>query len=169
MLSSQEVQQIIAGSIPQTVDSINWLINGFQFARRVPVDSPQRFRIEMLFSPGANFNPYEVVPLHKDHTLPVQPRVCLHKGEHTAVLQSHCCLAKPPRSLMEACVATKTRPCLSSHKFACCTKANTAASCIVTALTDGTLCSRWPVTGPVGAVALAELLVLHVLPLLRRA
>lgn len=48
---------------------------------RVPVDSPQRFRIELLFSPGAAFNPYEVVPLHKDHTLPVQPRACLHKGE----------------------------------------------------------------------------------------
>jgi len=46
----------------------------------VPVDSPQRFRIELLFSPGASFNPYEVVPLHKNHTLPVQPRACLHKG-----------------------------------------------------------------------------------------
>lgn len=48
---------------------------------RVPVDSPQRFRLELLFSPGANFSPYEVVPLNKDHTLPVQPRACLHKGE----------------------------------------------------------------------------------------
>lgn len=51
------------------------------YACSVPVDSPQRFRIELLFSPGANFSPYEVVPLNKDHTLPVQPRACLHKGK----------------------------------------------------------------------------------------
>lgn len=66
---------------------------------RVPVDSPQRFRVELLFSPGANFSPYEVVPLHKDHTLPVQPRACLHKGQLTlsdghllvVQIQSVCC------------------------------------------------------------------------------
>ena len=46
------------------------------------MDSPERFRLELVFSPGANFNPYEVVPLNKDHTLPVQPRACLHKGKH---------------------------------------------------------------------------------------
>jgi len=57
-----------------------WHILYVNHACRVPVDSPQRFRIELLFSPGASFNPYEVVPLHKDHTLPVQPRACLHKG-----------------------------------------------------------------------------------------
>ncbi len=57
-----------------------WHILYVNHACRVPVDSPQRFRVELLFSPGASFNPYEVVPLHKDHTLPVQPRACLHKG-----------------------------------------------------------------------------------------
>ena len=57
-----------------------WHILNVNHACRVPVDSPQRFRIELLFSPGASFNPYEVVPLHKNHTLPVQPRACLHKG-----------------------------------------------------------------------------------------
>ena len=55
----------------------------------VPVESPQRFRIELLFSPGANFSPYEVVPLNKDHTLPVQPRACLHKGKQQANQGSH--------------------------------------------------------------------------------
>ena len=57
-----------------------WQVLHVDHACRVPVDSPQRFRVELLFSPGASFNPYEVVPLNKDHTLPVQPRACLHKG-----------------------------------------------------------------------------------------
>ena len=49
--------------------------------RRVPVDSPERFRVEVLFSPGASHNPFEVVPLKQDHTLPVLPRMPLHAGE----------------------------------------------------------------------------------------
>ena len=48
---------------------------------RVPVDSPERFRVEVLFSPGASHNPFEVVPLKQDHTLPVLPRMPLHAGE----------------------------------------------------------------------------------------
>eukprot|EP00891_Asterochloris_glomerata_P003679 jgi/Astpho2/3679/gw1.00060.3.1_t len=48
--------------------------------KRVPVDSPERFRMEVLFSPGAAYSPYAVVPLHQDHTLPVTQRVCLHQG-----------------------------------------------------------------------------------------
>ena len=50
---------------------------------RVPVDSPERFRMEVLFSPGAAYSPYAVVPLHQDHTLPVTQRVCLHQGGST--------------------------------------------------------------------------------------
>ena len=46
----------------------------------MPVDSPERFRMEVLFSPGAAYSPYAVVPLHQDHTLPVTQRVCLHQG-----------------------------------------------------------------------------------------
>lgn len=49
--------------------------------------------MEVLFSPGASHNPFEVVPLKQDHTLPVLPRMPLHAGEprHTGlplVLQS---------------------------------------------------------------------------------
>lgn len=47
----------------------------------MPVDSPERFRVEILFSPGASHNPFEVVPLKQDHTLPVLPRMPLHAGE----------------------------------------------------------------------------------------
>lgn len=60
--------------------------------KRVPVDSPERFRMEVLFSPGAAYSPYAVVPLHQDHTLPVTQRVCLHQ-EHEltlAELESAC-------------------------------------------------------------------------------
>ena len=36
--------------------------------------------MEILFSPGASHNPFEVVPLKQDHTLPVLPRMPLHAG-----------------------------------------------------------------------------------------
>lgn len=47
---------------------------------RVPVDSPQRFRVEILFSPGTSHNPCRVLPIKRDHTLPVLPRKPLHQG-----------------------------------------------------------------------------------------
>ena len=47
---------------------------------RVPVDSPDRFRMELLFSPGASHDPYSVVPLKQDHTLPISSRSHLHEG-----------------------------------------------------------------------------------------
>jgi len=39
---------------------------------RVPVSSPDRFRVEVLFSPGASVDPVACPPV--DHTLPVCPR-----------------------------------------------------------------------------------------------
>lgn len=50
---------------------------------QVPLDSPDRFVVEMLFSNGANYDPTRVVPLANDHTLPIVPRVPLHTGEGT--------------------------------------------------------------------------------------
>lgn len=42
----------------------------------------ERFRVEVLFSPGANYNPFEVLPPHhSSHVLPTIPRTALHKGE----------------------------------------------------------------------------------------
>ena len=40
--------------------------------KRAPVSSPDRFRLEVLFSPGAAYDPLTTAP--RDHTLPVCPR-----------------------------------------------------------------------------------------------
>jgi hypothetical protein len=39
---------------------------------QVPVDSPERFFVEIQFSNGANFDPTTTVPTLKNHTLPTQ-------------------------------------------------------------------------------------------------
>ena len=44
---------------------------------RVPVDSPQRFLVDVQFSAGANYDPFSLDPLHP-HVLPVLPRRPLH-------------------------------------------------------------------------------------------
>ncbi|KAL0037051.1 hypothetical protein WJX77_010637 [Trebouxia sp. C0004] len=82
---SEEAQQLLHDATE--LDYLTHIIIRMYENKRVPVDSPQRFRVELLFSPGASFNPYEVVPLHKDHTLPVQPRACLHKGKEVYLSQ----------------------------------------------------------------------------------
>lgn len=46
--------------------------------RRLPLEDPARFRVEVLFSPGAAYDPTCVTPAKKDHVLPVAPRVPLH-------------------------------------------------------------------------------------------
>ena len=46
---------------------------------RLPLDDPRRFRVEILFSPGASHDPFEVVPIKgKDHVLPILPRMPVH-------------------------------------------------------------------------------------------
>ena len=45
----------------------------------VPVTAPERFRVEITFSPGAAHKPTEVVPATNNHTLPVVPRVQLNQ------------------------------------------------------------------------------------------
>ncbi|KAK9917336.1 hypothetical protein WJX75_003277 [Coccomyxa subellipsoidea] len=47
--------------------------------KRVPVESAERFRVEVLFSPGAGHNPFEVIPIKQDHTLPIALRTPLHR------------------------------------------------------------------------------------------
>eukprot|EP00850_Spirogloea_muscicola_P022875 SM000316S12290 [mRNA] locus=s316:84377:92935:+ [translate_table: standard] len=39
----------------------------------VDLSDPRRFRIELMYSPGAAFSPLEFSPKDNDHTLPVQP------------------------------------------------------------------------------------------------
>ncbi|GBG59071.1 hypothetical protein CBR_g24415 [Chara braunii] len=45
----------------------------------VPISDSRRFRVELLYSTGASFNPLEVSPRGRDHTLPVQPTMLLQK------------------------------------------------------------------------------------------
>ena len=46
---------------------------------QVPVTAPERFRVEITFSPGAAYNPTEVVPAGNNHALPTIPRVPLNQ------------------------------------------------------------------------------------------
>ncbi|GAB4823838.1 hypothetical protein N2152v2_010884 [Parachlorella kessleri] len=54
---------------------------GWKFENKtLPLEDPSGFKVEILFSPGAAYNPVETVPLKKDHVLPVMPRVPIHLG-----------------------------------------------------------------------------------------
>lgn len=55
--------------------------------KSLPLRDPGRFRVEILFSPGAAHNPYEVVPLRKDHVIPIVPRMSVHREEGGVTLQ----------------------------------------------------------------------------------
>lgn len=72
--------------------------------KSVPLDAPERFRVEILYSPGSNYNPFELQLTERDHVLPVLPRVPLHCDD--GVTWNHM------RSLL--------RPFAKSNKFAPC-------------------------------------------------
>jgi hypothetical protein len=44
------------------------------FMQAVPFESPHRFRVEVLFTPGANYSPFDV-DVSEDHVVPIIPRV----------------------------------------------------------------------------------------------
>lgn len=46
--------------------------------KNLPLRDPGRFRVEILFSPGAAHSPYEVIPIRKDHVIPIVPRMGIH-------------------------------------------------------------------------------------------
>ena len=48
--------------------------------KTVPVDAPDRFRVEVSLSPGSAFDPISTVPPEGDHTLGTVPRVQLNLG-----------------------------------------------------------------------------------------
>lgn len=54
----------------------------------MPLDSPERFRVEILFSPGANYNPFEM-SVEEDHVLPPVPRVHMEDSEKASVHQAY--------------------------------------------------------------------------------
>lgn len=53
--------------------------------KTLPLRDPGRFRVEILFSPGAAHSPHEIVPLRKDHVIPIVPRTAIHKGDEGGV------------------------------------------------------------------------------------
>ena len=56
-------------------------------------------QVEILFSPGAAYNPVETVPLKKDHVLPVMPRVPIHCGGALRTLRMLCVLCMPVHAM----------------------------------------------------------------------
>ena len=53
--------------------------------KSLPLRDAGRFRVEILFSPGAAHSPYEVIPIRKDHVIPIVPRTPIHKGNKGGV------------------------------------------------------------------------------------
>ena len=53
--------------------------------KSLALNDPGRFRVEILFSPGAAHDPYAIVPLRKNHVIPIVPRVPIHDGDGSGV------------------------------------------------------------------------------------
>ncbi|CAD7697573.1 unnamed protein product [Ostreobium quekettii] len=74
-----ESGQNILTSTPE-LDYLSHIVFRMYENQQVHISDPLRFRVEVLFSPGAAYNPFEVMPLRRNHTLPVHPRVELHQA-----------------------------------------------------------------------------------------
>lgn len=48
--------------------------------KSLPFESPHRFRVEVLFTPGANYSPFDV-DVSEDHVVPIIPRTMIHEEE----------------------------------------------------------------------------------------
>lgn len=55
--------------------------------KAVPVDHRERFRVEILFSPGAAHSPVDTVPLQEHHMLPPVPWTPLHHSQGVTLEQ----------------------------------------------------------------------------------
>lgn len=53
--------------------------------KSLALTDPGRFRVEILFSPGAAHDPYAIVPLRKNHVIPIVPRGPIHDGDGSGV------------------------------------------------------------------------------------
>jgi inositol hexakisphosphate/diphosphoinositol-pentakisphosphate kinase len=74
--------------------------------KKLALDDPRRFRVEILFSPGAAHDPYEVLVMRADHVVPIVPRVPIHGGGESGVplasLEAACKpFAKPFKRVVE--------------------------------------------------------------------
>ena len=68
--------------------------------KSLALDDPGRFRVEILFSPGAAHDPYAIVPLRRNHVIPVVQRAALHDGDASGV----------PLTLLEAACKPYAKP-----------------------------------------------------------
>ncbi|MEW5317234.1 MAG: hypothetical protein WDW38_008551 [Sanguina aurantia] len=67
-------------SIPE-LDYLTHVVMRMYESKVVPVDHPERFRVEILFSPGSAYSPFEVVSRSHNHVLPIVPRTQLNRGD----------------------------------------------------------------------------------------
>jgi len=77
-LLSEVGQQVVRKS--RELDYMTHVVFRMFENKTLPLDNPGRFKVEILFSPGAAHDPYEVVPLRKDHVIPIVPRSLIHDG-----------------------------------------------------------------------------------------
>ena len=72
------------------LDYLTQIVIRMYEAKTVPFDSPERFRVEILFSPGANYNPFEA-SIEEDHVLQPVPRVHMEDAEKVGRGRSYWC------------------------------------------------------------------------------
>ncbi|CAG9465009.1 unnamed protein product [Pedinophyceae sp. YPF-701] len=77
---SEDARQILCENVHE-LDYLSQIVFRMYENKRVPLESPKRFRVEILFSSGASFNPFKVRPVESDHVLPVAGRIPLHAGD----------------------------------------------------------------------------------------
>jgi hypothetical protein len=63
------------------LDYLTHIVIRMYESKSVPFDDPERFRIEILFSPGASHDPFEMARIEDDHVLPPVPRVHMEDSE----------------------------------------------------------------------------------------
>lgn len=78
-LLSEEGQDLLK-TVPE-LDYMTHIVFRMFENKRLHLDDPSRFRVEMLFSPGAGYDPSAA----DNHVLPVAPRFTLNKEQETGV------------------------------------------------------------------------------------
>jgi hypothetical protein len=81
-------------------------------SKTAPFDSPERFRVEIQFSPGANYNPFDM-DIEEDHVLPPVPRIHMEDKEDNAGLT----LASMEGLLRPMAKTSKFHACQSTYAF----------------------------------------------------
>jgi len=73
-------ERILAAALEK--DYLTQIVFQLYENKRVPVDDPERFRVELSFSDGSAISPFDVAPMKSmPHTLPLRPRHPIHRGD----------------------------------------------------------------------------------------